>query len=234
MFGGAKVQKFLQTQIPDDSPLESTLINKSLDSAQQRVEERAYEQRKQLIDYDEILNIQRNIVYFERQLMLESDLARKNNFGFAEQIICDYLTQISSKKIDSNELFKTVINIFGQNLEIFDMTNFTSTFSLVERKKYFYQEFWLNYELKLSEYCVTGSIKAFRDNEQRIGIGLIDQIWQEHLEKLTLLREAVAWRGYGQKNPLTEYKREAYNLFSQRKEILVYSIIYDIFRLVSI
>ena len=67
-----KIQNFMQTQIADDSPLESNLLTKSLDSAQQRVEERAYQQRKNLFDYDDILNKQRNIIYYERKQILKS------------------------------------------------------------------------------------------------------------------------------------------------------------------
>jgi preprotein translocase subunit SecA len=70
----------MQTQISDDSPLESNLITKSLDSAQQRVEERAYQQRKNLFDYDDILNKQRNIVYHERREILESASSSKKYF----------------------------------------------------------------------------------------------------------------------------------------------------------
>jgi preprotein translocase subunit SecA len=58
----------------------------------------------------------------------------------------------------------------------------------------------------------------------------MDRIWQEHLQKITLLRDAVSWRGYGQKNHLTEYKREAYLLFAERKEALIYFTLYDLFR----
>lgn len=67
LFGGTQIQNFMQTQIPDDSPLESEFITKSLDSAQERVEERSYQQRKNLFDYDDVLNKQRNIVYYERR-----------------------------------------------------------------------------------------------------------------------------------------------------------------------
>jgi preprotein translocase subunit SecA len=90
LFGGTKVQSFIKNQITDDSPLESQFINKSLDSAQERVEERAYEQRKALFDYDDILNQQRKIVYFERRLILEKKSVRKNSFSYGEQIISDF------------------------------------------------------------------------------------------------------------------------------------------------
>jgi preprotein translocase subunit SecA len=88
----------MQTQIPDDSPLESEFITKSLDSAQERVEERAYQQRKNLFDYDDVLNKQRNIVYHERRQILESVSVQKNIFAYGEQIITELLLELKKKK----------------------------------------------------------------------------------------------------------------------------------------
>ena len=94
LFGGPKIQDFMQSQFLDDSPLESKLLTKSLDSAQKRVEERAYQQRKNLFDYDDILNKQRNIVYFERRQILKSVSNQKNILAYGEQIITDILLEL--------------------------------------------------------------------------------------------------------------------------------------------
>nr|AWT38726.1 preprotein-translocase subunit a [Licmophora sp.] len=236
LFGGAKVQNFIQDQITDDSPLESNFITKSLDSAQERVEERAYEQRKNLFDYDDILNQQRNIVYFERRFILENQSVRKNSFAYGEQIICEFLNQITNKNIDESQVIKLFENLFGRNLTISNITEFKSSWNKLdsfELKTYFFQEFWLTYQLKVKEILIYGN-RIFENLEHKTTLANIDQIWQEHLEKITLLREAVGWRGYGQKRPLTEYKREAYTLFSERKEALIYFTLYDLFRAIII
>ena len=81
LFGGEKIQNFMQNQVSDNSPLEFNFLTKSLDSAQQRVEERAYDQRKNLFDYDDILNKQRNIIYYERRQILVSLSVQKNLFS---------------------------------------------------------------------------------------------------------------------------------------------------------
>jgi preprotein translocase subunit SecA len=86
-------------KFPDDSPLESEFITKSLDSAQERVEERAYQQRKNLFDYDDVLNKQRNIVYHERRQILESASVRKNIFAYGEQIITELLLEYVKKEL---------------------------------------------------------------------------------------------------------------------------------------
>jgi preprotein translocase subunit SecA len=236
LFGGTRVQNFIQNQIADDSPLESPFISKNLDSAQERVEERAYEQRKNLFDYDDILNQQRKIVYFERRLILESKSLRKNSFSYGEQIICEFISKLKKNLLDFKEFRKLFENLFGKNLELdFFETKIVEINSLnpIELKIYLFNEFWLTYQLKVNEIGIYGN-SIFENIERRSTLVNIDRIWQEHLQKISLLRDAVSWRGYGQKNPLTEYKRDAYRLFGERKEALIYFTLYDLFRLIII
>ena len=118
LFGGQKVQQFLRNQIPDDSPIESSMMTESLNNAQKQVEERAYEQRKNLFEYDEILDQQRSIIYFERRLVLESLSVRNNTLAYGEQIVCEFLNQIKKKEIDLNQTVKLFENLFGRSLDI--------------------------------------------------------------------------------------------------------------------
>ena len=234
LFGSQKVQQFLKNQIPDDSPIESSMMTESLTNAQKQVEERAYEQRKNLFEYDEILDQQRSIVYFERRLVLESLSIRNNTLAYGEQIVCELLNQIKKKEIDLNQTVKLFDNLFGRNLDL-KLFNKIQTngneFDTLELQTYFFQEFWLTYQYKINQFSVYGNgNKIFRNFEKQITLLNINNVWQEHLEKITLLREAVGWRGYGQKNPLTEYKREAYLLFTERKEALLYFTLYQLFR----
>lgn len=227
LFGGPKIQNFLQTQLPDDSPLESNLITKSLDSAQKRVEERAYQARKNLFDYDDILNKQRNIVYHERRKILESASVQKNIFAYGEQIITDIIIELD------DDIISLIENLFGKNLTLDSIkyyNSLTNEFYLDELKIYLFNEFWLTYQYKIIEFAVYGD-GIIENLEKRIILINIDLIWREHLQKMTLLREAVGWRGYGQKNPLYEYKKEAFYLFETRKEILRHLVIYDLLRI---
>jgi preprotein translocase subunit SecA len=234
LFGGQKVQQFLRNQIPDDSPIESSMMTESLNNAQKQVEERAYEQRKNLFEYDEILDQQRSIIYFERRLVLESLSVRNNTLAYGEQIVCEFLNQIKKKDIDLNQTIKLFENLFGRSLTIkaFNKSDSnTADFDILELQTYFFQEFWLTYQAKINQFSVYGNgNKIFRNFERQVTLLNINTVWQEHLEKISLLREAVGWRGYGQKNPLTEYKREAYLLFTERKEALIYFTLYQLFR----
>nr|YP_010448142.1 preprotein-translocase subunit a [Nitzschia dubiiformis]UTQ75623.1 preprotein-translocase subunit a [Nitzschia dubiiformis] len=232
LFGSSKIQTFMQTQMFDDTPLESNFLTKSLDSAQQRVEERAYQQRKNLFDYDDVLNQQRNIVYFERQQILKSASMQKNILAFGEQIITDILFEIKNEKLSNQQIILLLENLFGKNLSlkyVKDSKLLIDEFNLYELKTYLFNEFWLVYQSKLNQLAVYGD--GIGENLERSLLLInIDKIWREHLQKMTLLREVVGWRGYGQRNPLYEYKQEAFYIFETQKEILRHLVIYDLLR----
>jgi preprotein translocase subunit SecA len=232
LFGGPKIQNFMQTQMTDNSPLESGFLTKSLDSAQQRVEERAYQQRKNLFDYDDILNKQRNIVYFERRRILESVSNQKNLLGYGEQIITDIFLESKKKQLSNRQIVSLLENVFGVNfpLKYFKNSKFLpNEVHLVRLKSYFFNQFWVTYQLKRDDLAVYG-YGICENLERSIILINIDQIWREHLQKMTLLREAVGWRGYGQRNPLYEYKREAFSMFETQKKILRQLVIEDLLR----
>jgi preprotein translocase subunit SecA len=232
LFGGSKIQKFMETQMLDDSPLESDLLTRSLDSAQQRVEERAYQQRKNLFDYDDVLNQQRNIVYFERRQILKSVSTKKNILAYGEQIITDLLLELKNEKTSNKKIIFLLENLFGKNLSLKYLKNskvVIDKFNLYELKTYLFNEFWLTYQSKLNELSIYGD-GICGNLERSIILINIDRIWREHLQKMSLLRESVGWRGYGQRNPLYEYKQDAFYMFETRKEILRHLVIYDLLR----
>ena len=232
LFGGPKIQNFMQMQLPDDEPLESQFITKSLNSAQERVEERAYQQRKNLFDYDDVLNKQRNIVYHERRQILESISVQKNIFAYGEQIITELLLELKENKFYRKEILTLIENLFGRNLilnQIQNSESFINNFDLYELKLYLFDEFWLAYQSKITELAVYGE-GIIENLERSIILINTDRIWREHLQKMTLLREAVGWRGYGQRNPLYEYKQDAFYMFETREELLRHLVVYDLLR----
>ena len=228
-FGGANIQNFMQNQLLDDDPLESNLLTKSLDSAQKRVEEQAYDARKYLFDYDDVLNKQRNVVYYERRQILESKSVRDKILAYGEQVISEITNEISFQNEKAISIFE---NLFGTNLvlNLFSKLNWNYTnFDPIELETYLFQEFWLSYEAKSLELEVRqpGIIRAL---ERTLILIYIDITWKEHLQKMSLLRDAVGWRGYGQRNPLFEYKEEAYDLFQIIGQTTRHLIIYDLIR----
>jgi len=229
LFGGPNVQNFMQNQLFDDSPLESNLITKSLNTAQKRVEERAYEQRKNLFEYDDVLNKQRRTTYFERRKILESQSVRNKILEYGEQAITEIIKQLKRKNrlTDSTILVSRIENLIGKNLRL--LKGLPINEKPKELKKKLFSEFWLNYyskELELESY----ESDLVEILERRYLLVHSDLIWKEHLQRMTLLREAVGWRGYGQRNPLYEYKEESYFLFQELQITLRQLIIYDLSR----
>ena len=233
IFGGSKIQDFMQNQLFDDVPLESELLTKSLNSAQKRVEEDRYDGRKSLFEYDEILNKQRAVVYYERRKILESTSVRDKILAYGEQIIEELISELKAKKFDINQALFLIENLFGTRLNIstlinkfgYDITKFDS----FELETYLFQEFWLSYELKVLELEIR-HIGIIRSIERTLILIYIDIAWKEHLQKMSLLRDAVGWRSYGQRNPLFEYKNEAYELFQNRTLTIRHLVIYDLLR----
>ena len=234
LFGGQKVQEFLRNQIPDDLPIESSMLSRSLDNAQQQVEERAYQQRKNLFEYDEILDQQRIIVYFERRFVLESLSLYKKILSYGEQTICQILNLWKRKELTLKQTIKLFENLFGRRLTFAGLDEQDSNlnqYDKMELQIYFFQEFWLSYQSKINQFSVYGNgNRIFKNFERQLLLLKINHMWQEHLEKITLLREAVSWRGYGQQNPLTEYKREAFKLFAKQQEVLILFTLHQVLR----
>jgi len=182
LFGGPKIQNFIQNQFLDDSPLESNLLTKSLDSAQKRVEEADYDGRKYLFDYDDILNKQRNVVYYERRQILESKSVRDKILAYGEQIISDIVNEIREKKLNINQAIFLIENLFGTNLILNLFVKFgydISNINPVEFENYLFQEFWLCYEFKTIELEIRqpGIILAL---ERTLILIYIDIAWKEH------------------------------------------------------
>jgi preprotein translocase subunit SecA len=223
LFGGSKIQNFLQSQIVDDSPLESSILSKSLDSAQQKVEERAYQQRKNLFEYDEILNKQRKIIYLERTTILKKESMQKVILGYGEQLITTLLLKVKPNGSSNKQIISLFENFFGKNLII------NSKVEPSELQQHLFNEFWLTYQAKINELNVYGNVLC-ESLERTINLVNIDLAWQTHLQEMTLLREAVSWRGYGQQNPLYEYKKDALGFFTQQSAILRQLVIYELLR----
>ncbi len=237
IFGGDRISKMMETLRIDESiPIESDLLTKSLESAQKKVEAYYYDARKQLFEYDEVLNYQRQAIYAERRRILKSNNLRNWIIQYSEATIKDYVTQyyISASKnsqddafLERKKLLKNVEDLFGfpYSLDIEYVRNFSST-ELIE---FLSEKMRIMYDLKESQMNLIEN-GLMRDLEKSFLLQKIDSSWKEHLQNITNLRETIGWRGYGQKDPLLEYKNEAYVLFTAMSVNIRHSVIFLIFR----
>ena len=226
LFGG-NLQKFMDTQLPDDIPLESGLINKTLNSAQQKLEEYHYDIRKNLFEYDEVLTKQRKIIFSERCEILNSICLRNTLIRFADRLIQEIIDEIDI--LETNKLSVWVENIFGfrNSYNLKQFKSLQANQLKIELEKYLFTKFWLQYDLKQAE-IETAEPGIVRDIERNIILRYIDSVWKEHLQKMALLREDVNWRSYGQRNPLFEYKDDAYILFLDLIKTIRQLVIFDL------
>nr|YP_009163696.1 preprotein translocase subunit secA [Triparma laevis]BAS19150.1 preprotein translocase subunit secA [Triparma laevis] len=225
VFGTTSIQDYMTNELLDDVPLESALLTKSLDSAQKTVENRNYDSRKYLFDYDEVLNKQRQVIFYERRNVLESNSVRKKILALGDQVITDIVEE--SESLDIKILNNILQDLLGTSLNLKEFTKYNPTYTKLELKNYLQQQFWLTYELKEAE-IETVEIGLMREIERATMLKYIDIMWKEHLQNMSLIRDAVGWRGYGQRNPLFEYKDEAYGLFLYLIKLIRQLVIYEL------
>ena len=225
VFGSTNIKNYMNNELLDDVPLESKLLTKSLDSAQTTVENRNYDSRKYLFDYDEVLNKQRQVIFYERRDVLESNSVRNKILALGDQVIQDIVEE--SNEINLTDLNTALQDLFGTTLNLKDFVKYNSNYTKLELKNYLQQQFWLTYELKEAE-IETVEIGLMREIERATMLKYIDIMWKEHLQNMSLIRDAVGWRGYGQRNPLFEYKDEAYGLFLYLIKLIRQLVIYEL------
>ena len=210
IFGGDKISNLMQNiGFQDSVPIQSTFLNQSLESAQKKVESYYFDIRKKLFEYDQALNTQRNGVYSERRRILEMASLRDWIIEYAERSLYDvviFLETVQDEVVTSKVIQKlqSLLGIpFGFLLIKQESTNLLSTL---------HQQIQISYTLKEAEMELLEP-GLIRELERSFLLQQIDLSWKEHLQKIAFLRDSVGWRAYGQKDPLTEYKQEAYNFF---------------------
>ena len=232
IFGGDRIGKLMDSlKVDDDIPIQSLLLNKSLESAQKKVESYYYDARKQLFEYDEVLNYQRQAIYSERRRILESDNLRNWVVQYAETTVLDYFDKYIERSIfsleEQDKLLVKVESLLGLpyqiNRELF------AEYSRVEMKDSLLRQTRIAYDLKESQIDLIEN-GLMRELERSFLLQKIDSAWKDHLQQINTLRENIGWRGYGQKDPLIEYKNEAYSLFLSMTTNIRHSVVYLIFR----
>ena len=213
IFGGNQISQLMENlNIDEDIPIESIILNKSLNSAQKKVEAYFYDVRKQLFEYDEVINNQRQAIYTERKRILQSIYTRDCILEYAESTIEEIFNQYD-KTSDTNNKNHILNQIYILlNLQNIKPINKLMLMPSKYLKIFFIEQLRITYDLR-EAYLEQLKPGLMRQLEKYYLLQQIDYAWQEHLEKMLLLKESIGWRSYGQQDPLIEYKNEAFHLF---------------------
>ena len=232
IFGGERVAKLMNAfRVEEDMPIESGMLTRSLEGAQKKVETYYYDIRKQVFEYDEVMNNQRRAVYSERRRVLDGSGLKKQVIGYGERTMADIVEayvnpDLPPEEWDLAQLVKKVQE-FVYLLE--DLTSDQIQGLSMEELKAFLQEQLRNaYDIKEAQ-IEQQRPGLMREAERFFILQQIDTLWREHLQAMDALRESVGLRGYGQKDPLIEYKNEGYDMFLEMMTNMRRNVIYSMF-----
>ncbi len=232
IFGGDRVANLMNAfRVDEDMPIESGMLTRSLESAQKKVETYYYDIRKQVFEYDEVMNNQRKAVYTERLRVLQGVDLKKQVIGYGErtmgEIVEAYINpDLPPEEWDIDQLISKVKEFIYllDDLKIEDVRSL----SVEELKNYLQEQLRIAYDLKESQVEKFRS-GLMREAERFFILQQIDNLWREHLQSMDSLRESVGLRGYGQKDPLIEYKNEGYDMFLEMMTNMRRNVIYSMF-----
>ena len=232
IFGGDRVAGLMNAfRVEEDMPIESGMLNRSLEGAQKKVETYYFDIRKQVFEYDEVMNNQRKAVYAERRRVLEGRELKQQVLGYGERTIVDIVEAYVNPDLppEENDLTSLVSKVKEFIYLLEDLTPEQLAGLQVEELKAFLQEQMRNaYDIKEGQIEQV-SPGLMRQAERFFILQQIDTLWREHLQSMDALRESVGLRGYGQKDPLIEYKNEGYDMFLEMMTQMRRNVIYSMF-----
>jgi len=211
IFGSERISAIMdRLGVQENEPIEHKLISRSIEGAQKKVEGRNFEIRKHLLEYDDVMNKQREVVYSERRKILSEDNLREFIDEMIGEVLEDALAlyapiKSSEKDWDIDGLRAWVKNIFDFEPEISPNKGDT-TDTLFQNVK---DEINAYYDIREQEFTPD----IMRMVERQILLMTLDTLWKDHLLSMDHLKDGIGLRGYGQKNPLREYQREGFDMF---------------------
>ncbi len=232
IFGGDRVAGLMNAfRVEEDMPIESGMLTRSLEGAQKKVETYYYDLRKQVFEYDEVMNNQRRAIYAERRRVLEGQDLKEQVVKYAELTIDDIVEYYINPELPSEEweLEKLVSKTQEFIYLLQDLTaDQLEDLSVEEIKTFLYEQVRIAYDLKEAQVDqIKGGL--MRQAERFFILQQIDTLWREHLQQMDGLRETVGLRGYGQKDPLIEYKTEGFELFFEMMTAIRRNVVYSMF-----
>jgi preprotein translocase subunit SecA len=233
IFGGDRVAGLMDAfNVDEDMPIESKLLTRSLENAQRKVETYYYDIRKQVFEYDEVMNNQRRAIYAERRRVLEGQDLKEQVIKYGEQTMDDIVEAYINPDLPSEEW--DLESLVTKSKEfVYLLADLTAEqlvdLSVDEIKTFLHEQLRNAYDMKENQ---VNQIRPglMREAERFFILQQIDTLWREHLQQMDALRESVGLRSYGQKDPLIEYKSEGYELFLDMMTDIRRNVIYSMFQ----
>lgn len=213
LFGGANIKRIMsRIGMEPGEPINHPWLNKSIERAQKKVEERNFEIRKHLLEYDDVLNQQRKYIYEQRNAILSDDsLFERVNLATADMVSSAMETYAASLRKDSAGAISDLTSFLKDKFAY--QLNIDSASPEAQKPEELEQSIKSDLEQELSDKADMVGMKNLNTFIRMQYLQAIDKKWLDHLEGMEALREAVHLRSYGQKNPLTEYKLEGFQIF---------------------
>ena len=227
-FGGDRVKDFLDrlSDNDDDKVIESRLITRQVESAQKRVEGNNYDTRKQTLQYDDVMRIQREIIYGERMQVIEADKSLKNVLIPMIHRTIDHQVAMFTQGERKEWRLDSLRDFISSSLtsdKVTDSIDF-KTISVEDLKKKLYDIVEQNFEDKEK---ALGDPSQMLEFEKVVILRVVDDRWTDHIDAMDQLRQSIGLRGYGQLNPLVEYQDSGYRMFEE----MISNIEFDVTRL---
>lgn len=233
IFGGDRVAGMMDMfRVEEDMPIESKMLTRSLEGAQKKVETHYYDIRKQVFEYDEVMNNQRRAIYAERRRVLEGQDLKEQVIDYAERTMDEIVEAYVNPELPPDEwdLPKLVGKVKEFVNLLADMEpEHLEDLSFGEMKTFLHEQVRIAYDMKEAQIDKIQP-GLMRQAERFFILQQIDGLWREHLQQMDALRESVGLRGYGQKDPLIEYKSEGYELFLEMMISIRRNVIYSMFQ----
>lgn len=225
IFGGDNIKKFMEKMgLEEDEEIRSSMVSSAIQKAQKRVEERNFDIRKYVLEYDDVMNQQRKVVYEQRRKILEGQDMKDQILNMVDMLINHGLETYANPKLYPEEWdFDALIKYYEKyflapgEVKLDEIEN-------MSREEIGRKLMDIAHETYEAREKSIGS-SMMRELEKAVMLKVVDSKWMEHLDDMDMLKEGIGLRSYGQRNPIVEYKVEAFNIFSEMQQSMIETII---------
>jgi preprotein translocase subunit SecA len=216
LFAGDRIYNIMERfKLPDDQPMEASILSKQIENAQKKVEEQNFVMRKNVLKYDDVLNTQREVIYGQRRRVLEGDDLSGDVQQWidevVEAIVLEYTSEEFTEEWDLDALVEAVNTTFGTDVTVEELREDLRELT----REALVDDFRETAQEEYRDRAESWGDEIARQVERYVILQVVDQRWREHLESMDYLREGVHLRAMAQKDPLVEYRHEGHLMFEQ-------------------